>query len=130
MNGVVGRSPETATPPGNLRAYIAIAAEKIVITGGAGTLVGTPHVNPDDGFYALSVIAVDYDSGADKVTASEILTVDAGMVTVAKAVTIAADDLSDLALADVNAAYVIYLSSGAGVYPTGDITIEGLYKVL
>ncbi|MCX5642439.1 MAG: hypothetical protein NTY10_04325 [Candidatus Omnitrophica bacterium] len=103
---------------------VAIAAEKIAITSGAGTLTDTPHVNPDDGFFAIGVIALKWDVTNQKVTESEILTVDAGMVTVAKAVT------SDLVLTDVNAAYVIYLSSGAGVYPTGDITIEGLYKVL
>jgi hypothetical protein len=109
---------------------VAIAAEKIEIVSGAGVLTDVPYANRDDGFFAVAVIALKWDIANQKVTESEILTVDAGMVTVAKAVTIADDDLSDLVLADVNAAYVIYLSSGAGVYPTGDITIEGLYKVL
>ena len=106
---------------------VAIGAEKVAITSGAGTLAQTPHVNPDDGFFALSVIALNYNEGTDKVTESEILTVDAGMVEVDKSVTIVAGDLSDLTLATVNYAYVIYLYSGSGVYPTGGIQIDGLY---
>jgi len=106
---------------------VAIASEKVAVAGGSGTLTDTPTVCPDDSMYALYVVAMNYTEGTHVVEESEILTVTAAMVAVDKSVTIATGDLSEMAIGDVNAAFIVYLSSGAGVYPTGDITIEGLY---
>jgi hypothetical protein len=107
---------------------VAIASEKIVITAGSGTLTDVPYQIPDDSLYALYVVALQTTTDGTVIVDSEILTVTAAMVEVDKSVTIAAGDLKELAIGDVDHAFVVYLSSGGGVYPSGDITIEGLYK--
>jgi hypothetical protein len=107
---------------------VGIASEKITIMAGEGTLTGTPYQIPDDSLYALYVVALDTSDDGETVDNSEILTVTAAMVGSDKSVTIAAGDLDELELADVDHAFVVYLSSGSGVYSSGDITIEGLYK--
>lgn len=109
---------------------VGIASEKIAITAGSGTLSGTPYQNPDDDLYALYVVALVWDEANKEITNSEILTVTSNMVQSDKSVTITASDLSELTLSDVNAAFVVYLSSGGGVYPTGTIKMEGIYKSL
>lgn len=109
---------------------VAIASEKIAITAGAGTLEKEPYQRPDNDLYALYVVALDWDAANGAIDGSEILTVTAAMVKTDKSVTIAAGDLNVLALDEVNAAFVVYLYSGSGVYPTGGIGIDGLYKAL
>jgi hypothetical protein len=107
---------------------VAIASEKVVITAGAGVITGTPYQIPDDDLYALYVVALKTSSDGTVVEESEILTVTAAMVESDKSVTIAADDLTEMELADVDHAFVVYLASGGGVYPSGSIKLEGLYK--
>jgi hypothetical protein len=109
---------------------VGIASEKIAIAAGAGTLANSPYQRPDNDLYALYVVALNWNAGTAKVDASEILTVTAAMVESDKTVTIAAGDLNEMALDDVNAAYVVYLYSGSGIYPTGAIEMDGLYDAL
>jgi len=109
---------------------VGLASEKIAISSGAGTLVGTPYVNPDDGFYAVYVVAQQWDNSGLKVTDSEILAVTAAMVSSGGAITIAAGDLTDMLITNVNAAFVVYLASGAGIYPSGAIKTEGYFKAI
>ena len=109
---------------------VGIASEKIAITSGSGSLSGTPYQNPDDDLYALYVVALVWDNTNKVITNSEILTVTASMVGSDGSVTITANDLSELTLTDVNAAFVVYLSSGGGIYPTGTIKMEGLYDTV
>jgi hypothetical protein len=78
----------------------------------------------------LYVVALNWNAGTSEVDESEILTVTAAMVKTDKSVTIAAGDLSEMLLTDVNAAYVVYLYSGSGIYQTGAIKSEGLYDAL
>jgi len=107
---------------------VAIASEKVVITAGSGVIADVPFQQPDDDLYALYVVALQTTTDGTIVVDSEILTVTAAMVLVDKSVTIAAGDLDEMAIGDVDHAFVVYLSSGAGVYPSGDITMQGLYK--
>ena len=108
-----------------------INAEKIAIVVGAGDLTVVPAQDPITENYGLAVLALNWNAVTKKIDNSERLTVTAAMVGVDKSVTIAAGDLDEMDLADVNAAYVIYLYSGAGVYPTGaSIVQDGLYKDL
>lgn len=108
-----------------------INAEKIAIVAGSGVITGVPAQDPITEMYGLAVLALNWNAVTKKIVASERLTVTAAMVAIDKAVTIAAGDLDEMDLDDVNAAYVIYLYSGAGVYPTGaDVKMNGLYKDL
>ena len=107
---------------------VGIASEKVVITAGSGVIVATPYQIPDDSLYALYVVALQTTTDGTVIVDSEILTVTAAMVAVDKSVTIAAGDLNDMAIGDVDHAFVVYLSSGGGIYSSGSITLEGLYK--
>jgi hypothetical protein len=109
---------------------VAIAAEKVSITAGAGTLTNVPYQRPDNSLYALYVVALDWDAVNGDIDKSEILTVTATMVEADKSVTIVAGDLNEMAIGDVNAAFVVYLYSGSGIYPTGAIRMDGLYSAL
>jgi len=108
-----------------------INAEKIVITAGAGDITIVPAEDPITELYGLAVLALNWNAVTKKIDESERLTVTAAMVGVDMAVTIAAGDLDEMDIDDVNAAYVIYLYSGAGIYPTGaSVVQDGLYKDL
>lgn len=108
-----------------------INAEKIAIAAGAGVITIVPAEDPITECYGLAVLALNWNTVTKKITESERLTVTAAMVAVDMSVTIAASDLDEMDIGDVNAAYVIYLYSGAGVYPTGaSAKIDGLYDDL
>jgi adhesin HecA-like repeat protein len=76
------------------------------------------------------VVAQQWDNSGLVVTDSEILTVTAAMVSSGGAITIAAGDLVNMTLTNVNAAFVVYLASGAGIYPSGAIKTEGYFKAI
>jgi hypothetical protein len=111
---------------------VGLASEKVAISSGAGTLAGAAKLyqNPDDDLYAVYVVAQQWDNSGLVVTDSEILTVTAAMVSSGGAITIAAGDLVNMTLTNVNAAFVVYLASGAGIYPSGAIKTEGYFKAI